>query len=174
MKVPHARAALFILGGLCVPLPVLGQTACTAEAHRAFDFWVGAWRVEAANGTLAGHNTISSILGGCVLHEVYTTPRGYEGESLNMYDASRDMWHQTWVDNSGLLLRLQGGFDGSRMVMQGETLDADARSILNRITWSIADGDPNRVRQLWEISSDGGSTWRVSFDGLYLREEPQG
>jgi hypothetical protein len=25
------------------------------------------------------------------------------------------------------------------------------------------------VRQLWEMSTDGGTTWNVEFDGLYTR-----
>lgn len=172
MKGSCCRAVLVTLWGLCAPLDASAQ-GCAEASHRDFDFWLGSWRVEAANGTLAGHNTIGLILGDCVLHERYTTPRGYEGESLNMYDASRDGWHQTWVDNGGLLLRLQGGFEGDRMVMQGETLDANGGATLNRISWSIVDGDPDRVRQLWEVSADGGSNWTVSFDGLYIRDEPQ-
>jgi hypothetical protein len=39
----------------------------------------------------------------------------------------------------------------------------------SRITWTpLPDG---RVRQLWEVSSDGGSSWAVSFDGYYERSK---
>jgi N-acyl-D-amino-acid deacylase len=152
------------------PASLLAQVPCSAEAHRHFDFWQGRWVVRAANGALAGHNTIRPILGECALHERYTTPAGYEGESLNVYDASRGVWHQTWVDNQGLLLRLEGGYDGDRMVMQGPTVGADGSVRLNRITWSSVDGDPDRVRQHWEVSADDGATWSTGFDGLYVRQ----
>ena len=74
------------------------------------------------------------------------------------------------MDNQGLLLVLEGGYEGDRMVMSGSTRDASGAVTLNRITWSRVGGDPDRVRQLWETSTDGGSTWAVAFDGLYIRE----
>ena len=160
-------AALLALGA---PTTAASQgTPCTAGAHRAFDFWAGSWEVHARDGRLAGHNDIVPMLIGCVLHEHYTTPTGYEGESFNVYDAARGVWHQTWVDNQGALLTLEGGFDAGRMVLSGTTQDAAGAITVQRITWSRVDGDPDRVRQLWEASTDGGTTWTVSFDGLYTR-----
>jgi dihydroorotase/N-acyl-D-amino-acid deacylase len=143
---------------------------CANEANRHFDFWEGRWMVRAASGVLAGHNTITVGLGECALMEHYTTPSGYEGRSLNVYDASRGVWHQTWTDNGGLLLVLEGGYEGERMIMQGETTGPDGAVTLNRITWSRVDGDPDRVRQHWEVSADAGETWRTGFDGLYIRQ----
>ena len=100
------------------------QAPCSAPSHRDFDFWIGTWEVQIPNGTVVGQNTIRSVLGGCVLHEKYTTTSGaYEGESFNMYDAGRGVWHQTWVDNGGLLLRIEGGLQDGSMVLQGETVD---------------------------------------------------
>ena len=87
--------------GLVAPAPAIAQAACSAEANRHFDFWAGRWVVQASNGALAGHNTLSPMLGRCVLHEHYTTPSGYEGESFNIYDQTRGVWHQTWVDGAG-------------------------------------------------------------------------
>jgi hypothetical protein len=61
-----------------------------------------------------------------------------------------------------------GGLDESgAMVMT----DVDrTTSPLNRITWSPnPDGS---VRQHWEQSSDGGTTWATIFDGLYVPREP--
>jgi dihydroorotase/N-acyl-D-amino-acid deacylase len=158
--------------GLAVTAPsVHAQGPCSAEANRHFDFWEGRWLVRAATGALAGHNTLSLVLGECVLQEHYTTPTGYEGRSLNMFDQTRGVWHQTWMDNQGALLQLEGGYVDGRMVMQGETVDAAGVVTLNRITWSRIDGGRDRVRQLWELSSDGGTVWTTSFDGTYIRLE---
>jgi len=33
---------------------------------------------------------------------------GHHGTSYNIYDASRRRWHETWVDDEGLLLQLEG------------------------------------------------------------------
>ena len=159
-----------LLGALPAPASAQQGRPCAAEANRHFDFWEGRWMVRASNGALAGHNTISVILGECVLQEHYTTPSGYEGYSLNMYDASRGVWHQTWTDNGGLLLLLEGGYEDGRMVMQGETVGPGGTPVLNRITWSRVNGDPDRVRQHWESSTDGGASWATGFDGLYIRQ----
>jgi len=88
-----------------------------------------------------------------------------------VFDRTRGVWHQTWVDNQGALLTLEGGYVDDRMVMQGETVDTAAVVTLNRVTWSRVDGGRDRVRQFWEASTDGGSTWTVAFDGTYIRQE---
>lgn len=139
--------------------------ACLSAEHRAFDFWIGEWNVH-AKGKLAGTNSIKREIGGCVLHERYETGRGYSGESFNIYDAPRKVWHQTWVDSSGLLLTLEGGLRDGKMVMEGQTVGADGKTTKHRISWTPdADGS---VRQLWE-STDAAGAWTVAFDGKYTR-----
>ena len=141
---------------------------CDTAAHRAFDFWLGNWQVHTPDGKLAGHNLVESRDGGCVVHEQYTSASSkYRGESLNIYDATRKVWHQTWVDNSGLLLVLEGGIRGGKMVMQGTTTGTDGAITKQRITWT-----PNKdgsVRQLWETSDKPGK-WTTVFDGLYTKK----
>jgi hypothetical protein len=132
-----------------------------------FDFWLGEWQVHTPDGKLAGTNWISSEYNGCVLHERYDTGRGYSGESLNTYDAGRRVWHQTWVDSSGTLLLLEGGFRNGSMVLEGQTTAIDANITKHRITWT-----PNSngsVRQLWESTNEQGQ-WGVAFDGRYTRK----
>src|SRR6476646_4300389 len=99
-----ARAA-----SLLVFLAVVASTSnaappasCASPEHRQFDFWIGDWRVHKPDGTFAGINRITLEYGSCVIHEHYVTGTGYSGESLNIYDASRKVWHQTWVDGTGL------------------------------------------------------------------------
>lgn len=140
---------------------------CNTPEHRAFDFWLGEWQVRTPDGKVAGVNRIEREYDGCVLHERYTTDRGYKGESLNVYDASRKVWHQTWVDNSGLLLLLEGGLRDGKMVLEGSAAGADGKPVKHRITWTPnADGS---VRQLWETTDDKGQ-WSVTFDGRYTRK----
>jgi hypothetical protein len=140
---------------------------CTAPEHRAFDFWLGEWNVHGLKGGLAGTNSIRRQIGGCVLHERYDTGRGYSGESFNVYDATRQLWHQTWVDSSGLLLLLEGGIRDGKMVLEGQTVGADGKTTTrHRISWTPnPDGS---VRQLWESTNAAGD-WAVAFDGKYTR-----
>lgn len=140
---------------------------CDAPEYRQFDFWLGEWDVQGAAGKMAGSNSITRELGDCVLHEHYTTPGGYAGESLNTYDAGRGVWHQTWVDNAGTLLLLQGGLRDGNMVMEGTTTGPDGQVKQHRITWTPnPDGS---VRQLWETAAADGA-WTTAFDGHYTRK----
>jgi hypothetical protein len=141
--------------------------ACTVPEHRQFDFWIGDWEVTNPAGKPAGRNRIEPILGGCALRETWTGAGGSNGTSYNAWDRQRRRWHQTWVDNGGLVLRLEGGFADGKMVLSGETLDSSGTAVLNRITWQ--ETGPGAVRQLWEVSGDGGKSWRAVFDGRYRK-----
>ncbi len=166
-----------LLVGLLGPGGVSGQAPagpppCSAEANREFDFWLGTWDVRGANAQPnqpASTNVITKIQGECVIKEEYVTPSGYTGESFNIFDASRGVWHQTWIDNQGGLLSLEGGFEDGKMILQGNTIDRQGQTVVNRVTWNQIDGNPDRVRQLWETSLDDGKTWSVAFDGTYTR-----
>jgi len=79
-----------------------------AEAHQ-FDFWVGDWECRGPDGTLGGTNRITLECGGRVLQEHGEAPSGGVGTSLNIYDTHTGLWHQTWVDQGGTLLQLDGG-----------------------------------------------------------------
>ncbi len=145
---------------------------CRAPEHRQFDFWLGEWEVRGPAGKVAGRNRITLLHQGCVLFENWTSTGGsITGSSLNVYDADRKKWHQTWVDNSGGLLVLEGGLVDGKMVLIGEAIDVakPGEGTQNRITWQpLPDG---RVRQHWETSTDKGRTWTTSFDGYYTKQQ---
>lgn len=143
--------------------------ACQADEHRQFDFWIGEWEVLVAGGKKAGDNRIEVVNNGCALMESYSTATGYRGRSFNMYDAARGVWHQTWVDNGGLLLTIEGGFVDGSMVLTGTQSRSTAQGeVLDRISWTPgADGN---VRQVWEVSADQGASWKPIFDGRYQRK----
>ena len=164
MRIPASLLMLLMLDGTDV---VHAQSACADAVHRQFDFWLGRWEVYKGDGSQAGNSRIERAQDGCVVHERYTTPKGYEGQSLNIYDAGRKAWHQSWVDNTGMLLLLEGGLVDGKMVLEGATTGRNGDMTRHRITWTPeADGT---VRQLWE-SSDATGEWKVAFDGLYRRE----
>jgi hypothetical protein len=131
-------------------------TPCSTPEYRQFDFWAGSWEVYAPNGQMVGRNVIEPILEGCGLQENWTNAAGNGGQSYNFYDAARDKWHQTWIDDSGNPLYLDGAFEDGRMVLGDGS---------NRITWTLLPS--GYVRQHWETTSDGGSTWATAFDGEY-------
>ena len=151
-------------GGGAEP-PVAAKGPCSDPERRQFDFWVGEWDVRPAGVTdpnrPPSHSRISVISGGCAVREEYETPAGYEGSSLNYYDAASHRWKQYWMDNQGVPVTQIGGLVDGKMIMD-EVPDGAHRG---RTTWTpLPDG---RVRQLWEFSTDAGKTWQVKFDGIY-------
>jgi len=147
--------------------PAAPQTDCTSPTHRQFDFWVGDWNVT-VGGKRAGENRIEKILKGCALLENWTGAGGMSGKSLNFYDRDRGVWHQTWIDDTGGSLLLDGKFADGKMVLTGSRTDpATQKTLTSRITWSVLPS--GEVRQVWETTTDG-KTWMVAFDGLYTKK----
>jgi len=165
--VPIAAAVMFI--ALSAGAQQQQSPPCSQPEARQFDFWVGEWEVH-ANGKVAGHNRISRIHGNCtVLEEYAAAASAYEGKSFNYYDPTDGLWHQAWVDNSGLRLNLSGGFADGHMQLSGKRTNPKGESVVDRITWTP--NEDGTVRQLWEVSKDDGENWQVAFDGLYKRVE---
>lgn len=138
---------------------------CSADSYRQFDFWIGHWDVT-QNDQPAGSNHIEAIDNGCALSENWVSANaGFTGHGLNSYDRTSGRWHQTWVDSGGTLLQLSGGLENGAMVLSGDTVSAEGRTVTNRITWTPR--DDGTVRQHWEAKD--GSDWTTLFDGIYTR-----
>ena len=153
----------------------LGQTPppaapCESEPRFAeFDFWVGAWDVHTADGTLAGENIIAREERGCVIIERWTGAAGTTGMSINYLDRVSDEWVQIWNSAGGAQIAIRGGLTDDGMALTGKIhyvgngTTADFRGL-----WTpLEDG---RVRQYFEQSNDGGETWQPWFEGFYTRK----
>jgi hypothetical protein len=147
--------------------PSVAAPTCNSEEYRQFDFWIGAWSVT-EGGQPAGQNRIEPDLKRCALFESWSSVDGTRGRSINFYDRERRRWHQTWVDDRGGSLELDGGLVGVSMVLEGERPDANAGTpVRHRITWTPQpDGS---VRQHWQTRKGDQSNWETVFDGLYKR-----
>lgn len=144
---------------------------CDSEEYRQFDFWLGQWDVYLPDGKTAGASVIQSFADGCALLENWSGTGGFTGKSINIYDITDKQWHQSWVDNSGSRLNLEGKFADGKMVLWTDAPNPNKAGALLRqqITWTKnADGS---VRQLWETSEDAGKTWVTAFDGKYVRRK---
>ena len=151
-------------------------TPCSAVEYRQFDFWIGEWDVIAPDGSIAGHNRVERIEGGCGLQENWTGQGGGTGRSINTYSPADRQWHQYWLGSGGGILNLAGTFDGDTLTLRGASAAAGGAAIENRLQFTRnADGS---VRQFWQQSRDGGKTWSTAFDGKYVRAQkrpaPQG
>jgi hypothetical protein len=143
--------------------------SCEAEDYRHFDFWIGDWTVEGANGQIVGENKIELILDGCALQENWHGSDGSAGRSFNMFYQLDGKWHQSWVDKNGGRLDLAGGLDKKgRMVLSGKMPSQQGGTTLHEISWTPAsDGS---VVQHWRASRDRGKTWADLFVGTYRKK----
>ncbi len=142
---------------------------CTAAPYRQFDFWLGEWEVTDSAGKPAGRNRIVSVFNGCALQENWESVQGGKGTSLNVYDAVTGRWHQTWVDDHGGLLELEGRIENGKMVLIGgrPSVKDKGTRVVHRITWAPVDA--GKVHQHWEASKNEGRTWTTVFDGIYTK-----
>jgi hypothetical protein len=145
---------------------------CTAPEYRQFDFWLGEWRVfQTAKPTESvGSSLIDSVYNGCGIRENWRPFSMLTGGSLNNFDRRDGRWHQTWIDSSGARVEFVGGVTDGKMMLTGVWRDygGPGKDALVRMTYSrLSSGD---VRQLGEASSDGGKSWRSSFDFTYQQE----
>ena len=177
LKVAIACAAIFVtatggsLAASHMPKTAAKTTACSAPEYHQFDFWIGDW--DGFNldkpTVLVAHNVVSRILGGCVVLENYRAMDGMEGESFSIYDASRHVWHQTWVTTQGKLLVIEGEFQAGQMVMTGTDRTADGKKRQVRGVWKCVQGG---VRETAVTSLDGGKTWQPWFDMIFRPHKP--
>src|SRR4029434_6237011 len=98
---PLALALLAVLGAARAESATSPQ--CAAPEHRRLDFWVGDWDAfeEGGGSKASARAKIEVILGGCVVKETYEQNDGLVGQSFTIYDATRKLWHQSWVTNRG-------------------------------------------------------------------------
>ncbi len=134
--------------------------------YRAFDFWIGEWDVYSPAGQQVGINSIEPLLSSCMLLENWTSGSGTSGKSMNYLDPATGRWHQKWVDESGQIIDYEGEFKSGAMRFEGRLTDGAGKISLSRMTFTPQTG--GSVKQFIENSTDGGGTWTVWFNGIYV------
>lgn len=171
-----SRALRLIAAAVCAawaaaaPGRATPASRCAAAEYRQFDFWAGDWDAYDADDTSkpAARVHVDSIVDGCALREDYRGNNGLVGQSLNIYDAVRKVWHQSWVTNRGQLLVLEGGLHDGRMTLRA-TEPTENGPVLWKADWIPQAG--GTVRETAEISSDGGKTWKPAFDMIFKKHK---
>ena len=146
---------------------------CAAPEYRQLDFWVGDWDAYEVGGSAkpVARARIDVILGGCAIREVYEQTDGLLGQSFTVYDASRRVWHQTWVTNRGQLLTIEGAFDKDALTLEGPLRSPTGPERTIRGVWQAQDGG---VREIAHTSPNGGRSWQPYFDIIFRRHtEPK-
>jgi hypothetical protein len=163
-------AAQIILSFISLAAQSLKPPACSATEYHQFDFWAGDWdSFDFGTTTKDAHVRVDRILEGCVLREDYQSVTGHKGQSFTIYDASRQVWHQTWVTNRGELLEIEGKFEDGQMVLSGSDLTPTGQKRQIRGVWKPVKGG---VRETAVTSLDAGKTWQPWFDLIFRPHTP--
>ena len=165
------RLALMVMALTCAAgaqNPAVSQPKpCFEPEQKQLDFWVGEWDVQSPQGQHAGNSSIQKILDGCVVLENWNGG-GLTGKSLNIYNPVLKKWEQFWVDNSGRATHYVGEVVDGEMHYLAEAGPENGPGA-NKMTFTRL--GPDKVRQLGEISTDGGKTWAVGYDLIYVRKK---
>ena len=148
------------------------QKPCSQPQAGQFDFWVGNWDLEwktPQGETQKGTNTITKILGGCVIQESFDGGEKVplKGLSHSVYDAQAKIWKQTWVDNSGGYLDFTGDFKNGKMTLRRESADQKGKKVMQRMVFYNI--EKNSLDWNWESSRDEGKTWNILWKIHYER-----
>lgn len=153
---------------------VLGQNnpPCASPETEQLDFWIGEWKVEWTDEdgiSKYGTNTITKILGSCVIKEQFNGNPGTSlvGRSYSVYNNYTGIWYQTWVDNNGTYLSFTGGKDGDNFIFSREYRNAQGEQIMQRMVFK--DIKENSLVWDWQMSKDGGKSWTSTWVLNYSR-----
>jgi hypothetical protein len=135
-------------------------------AFSAFDFWVGEWDVQLADGTYVGSNSIERAEHGCVLVEKWTSASGGTGTSINYLDKVSGEWVQIWNAAGGSQIHIRGGLTDDGMLLTGTIhyVAVGTTAVFRGLWTPLEDG---RVRQFFEQQAADGETWTPWFEGFY-------
>lgn len=153
--------------------------ACAGPEFRQLDFWIGDWTVKIHArasptsdqwGDSVGTQHVRSILSGCAIEENFAAqgpPTPWAGRSFATFDGVTKKWRQTWVDDSGGYIPLDGGPEGTDFALYGPPREIQGLKFQMRMVWSHI--TPDALRWEWQRSTDGWQTNAVMMAIDYAR-----
>lgn len=162
-------ALLVFLLSFSIQTDLHAQSCVDDEMYQELDFWIGNWEVfHTRTGALAGTNVIEKILDGCAYFEQWIGEDGYSGTSLTYIDPFSSTWSQQWVDNAtGSQFYWNGVYENNILSFDYEAEDMDGIPVEGRMM--LIRLSASGVRQLNQVSADGGENWQTLYDLTYIR-----
>jgi len=157
---------------------LLAQTVatspCAADSNfQRLAFWVGDWEVLDSAGKHYANQRVRAAVDKCAITAEWSGRVGDKGLNVSAYDLSSRDWKQVYVGNQvpsplGVEIRKSDPSYGGPGIRFISLLDAPAGN-LRRSRITIMPVSSDRVQQLFETSSDGGTTWRTLFKADFRR-----
>jgi hypothetical protein len=146
--------------------------ACATNAEgRQLDYWLGEWKVSAPGSSGNATSKVYLSLDKCLVIESWDGGRGHVGLNTFAYSPDEKSWYGMFADNEGRVHVFSGGKVSSGTAeFQGTSLGSEGETVLNRVRVVRVAAD--KVEQIWEKSTDNGTSWKQVFQGEYLRNNP--
>ena len=154
---------------------------CAQPEAGQFDFWLGSWELTWPGGQGGtpegqqgkGRNVIERILGSCVIQENFSrADSSYIGKSWSVYNPIRNLWQQTWVDNTGGYLVFTGEFKAGRMELRTAPFERNGKTFISRMVFHNI--QENSFDWDWQRSADEGQSWQDLWNIRYERIKDEG
>jgi hypothetical protein len=173
---PLARRLRLWPVALLLPAAAAAQPAasrCPVEPARRYAALAsGDWELR-RGGHAIGAVRVAVPSAGCLVQETEVLGADTTGVTVGFYDQTERRWVSSYVGADGTLLRLSGAWrDSATLVLTGPGYDPASvgRAVPHRLTTRRL--APDTLRQVVETSADGGRTWRVRWDVLWVRARP--
>lgn len=138
-----------------------------------FDFWIGTWNTTMSVAPkwdkVNGRDSVSSLLGGTLLEEVFAKKTGNGTENFQRgylnFIRRENRWKHVIHDQNWGDYTFYGKKEGDKVVLRSDK--AETRQGMRRETFYEITEDS--FEYLWEASYDGGKTWRPEWKVSYKR-----
>lgn len=183
------KRTICMLSALLLLAAVVGRTTemdddfnqHAPQELKHFAFWLGLWEFETqmpdGEGNMVnvkGTNRISLTFDGYGLHEDFNMGSGksqFSGGSVTCVNPKTKEFVQVWVDNSGWHKTFIGTWheDQQAMILYGPEEEIKGKLSQRRLVWK----DITDKTMVWsyELSQDGGETWKPTWVLNYKRVE---
>jgi hypothetical protein len=145
-----------------------GEQPCAGSVQtRQLDYWLGNWTM--GSGADKSTSTVSLSLDKCVFVERWENGKGHVAEMTFAYSPEEKNWYGMFVDNEGRVhVFLDGKVISNVAEFHGPSRGPNGESVLNKL--KIIHASPDRLEEVWEKSTDKGSTWTTAYRAQYSRE----
>jgi hypothetical protein len=166
--------SLVMAGTAAATIAKASVSACSGPEFDRAAALVGDWDAMVGD-KIIGRDMLASRLQRCAIEEQWTDARGMNGTSLTVFDAVAKRWRQFWIDDSGTVAALEGGFDGDALVLEGDSNQAGGNSKRVRGTWrpSACTEAKGRctIHVSWESQDAQGKAWTPMYEFDQRRHE---
>ncbi len=135
---------------------------CTSPESRQFDFWLGSF-IATQGGVATGSSEITLAPGGCAILEHFVS--GGVGRSISFYVPGTGRWYQTYIDDAGSRVPLEGMLVNGAMELRFPAWDSRVHGMTR---WSAVGA--NVRQEVMMSSTNGGASYGPpQYDFLYVR-----